>query len=123
MSQKTIMIVDDAASVREVVVLSLARAGFDVLQAGNGREALSKLVGQKINLIITDLNMPEMDGISLIRSVRKLPAYRFTPIMIMTTENEEARKRQGQEAGAKAWVTKPFRPDQLMLAVNKLCLP
>jgi two-component system chemotaxis response regulator CheY len=120
---KTIMIVDDSASMRDVVGIALKGAGYDVLEGRDGRDALTKLTGQKLHLIITDVNMPNMDGISFVKAVRLLPAYRFTPIMILTTESEEARKREGQAAGAKAWVVKPFKPDQLLGAVKKLCLP
>jgi two-component system chemotaxis response regulator CheY len=120
---KTIMIVDDSSSMRMVVGIALKGAGYTVLEGRDGRDALAKLTGQKVHLIISDVNMPNMDGISFVKEVKQLPAYRFTPIIMLTTESEEAKKREGQAAGAKAWVVKPFKPDQLLGAVQKLCLP
>ncbi len=120
---KTIMIVDDSASMREVVGIALRGAGYAVIDGRDGKDALSKLTGQKVNLIISDVNMPVMDGISFVKAVKQLPAYKFTPIIMLTTESEESKKREGQAAGARAWVVKPFKPDQLLGAVAKLCLP
>lgn len=120
---KTILIVDDSASLRQVVAIALKTAGYDVTEASDGRDALAKLNGQKINLIISDLNMPNMDGISLVKAVKQLPNYRFTPIIMLTTESQQQKKTEGQLAGAKAWVTKPFQPEQLIAAVGKLILP
>ena len=120
---KTIMIVDDSTSLRQVVSITLKGAGYDVLEARDGNDALSKLTGQKIHLSISDVNMPNMDGISFVKAVKLLPAYKFTPIIMLTAESEESKKREGQAAGAKAWVVKPFKPEQLLGAVQKLCLP
>jgi two-component system chemotaxis response regulator CheY len=120
---KTIMIVDDSTSMREVVGIALKSAGYAVLEGRDGKDALAKLTGQKIHLIISDVNMPNMDGISFVKAVKQLPNYKFTPIIMLTTESEETKKREGQAAGAKAWVTKPFQPAHLLLAVQKLCLP
>ncbi len=120
---KSILIVDDSASVRQVVAISLRGAGYEVIEGCDGKDALSKLKGQKVHLIISDVNMPNMDGISLVKAVKQLPAYKFTPIVMLTTESQEAKKREGQEAGAKAWVVKPFKPEQLMAVVQKLVLP
>jgi two-component system chemotaxis response regulator CheY len=120
---KTIMIVDDSASVRQVVGIALKRAGYDVIEAGDGQQALARLTGQKINLIISDVNMPNMDGISFVRAAKQLPAYRFTPIVMLTTEVNESKKQAGKEAGAKAWMVKPFQPEQMLAAVNKLVGP
>ncbi|MCM5679926.1 response regulator [Schlegelella sp. S2-27] len=120
---KTIMIVDDSSSLRQVVGIALKSAGYEVIEAADGKVALTKLDGKKINLIISDVNMPNMDGISLVRAVKQMPAYKFTPIVMLTTENQDSKKREGQEAGAKAWVVKPFKPDQLVAAVQKLVLP
>ena len=120
---KTIMIVDDSASLRQVVGISLRGAGYDVLEGCDGVDALRKLTGQKVHLIISDVNMPNMDGISLVKAVKQMPAYKFTPIVMLTTESQEEKKRQGQEAGAKAWVVKPFKPEQLIGVVQKLVLP
>lgn len=120
---KTILVVDDSASVRQVVGLTLRGAGYDVVEGVDGRDALTKLDGRKIHLIVSDVNMPNMDGITFVREVRKLPAYKFTPIMMLTTESDEAKKREGQAAGARAWVVKPFQPPQMLAAVSKLVLP
>ncbi len=120
---KTIMIVDDSASMRQVVGIALKSAGYAVLEGCDGRDALAKLTGQKIHLIISDVNMPHMDGIDFVKAIKQLPAYKFTPIIMLTTESEESKKREGQAAGAKAWVVKPFKPEQLLMAVQKLCLP
>jgi two-component system chemotaxis response regulator CheY len=120
---KTIMIVDDSASMRQVVGITLKGAGYDVLEGIDGLDALAVLKGQKVHLIISDVNMPNMDGISFVKAVKLLPAYKFTPIIMLTTESEENKKVQGQAAGAKAWVVKPFQPAQLLMAVQRLCLP
>lgn len=120
---KNILIVDDSASVRQVVSIALRGAGYEVQEGCDGKDALSKLKGQKVHMIISDVNMPNMDGISLVKAVKQLPAYKFTPIVMLTTESQEAKKREGQEAGAKAWIVKPFKPDQLLGVVQKLVLP
>ena len=120
---KTILIVDDSASLRQVVGISRRGAGYDVIEACDGRDALAKLTGQKVHLIVSDVNMPNMDGISLVRAVKQLPAYKFTPIVMLTTETTDEKKKAGQEAGAKAWVVKPFRPEQLLAVAQKLVLP
>ncbi|CCE24797.1 MULTISPECIES: response regulator [Methylotuvimicrobium] len=120
---KTIMIVDDSASIRQVVSIALKGGGYDVLEACDGKDALNKLKGQKIHLIITDVNMPNMDGITFVQEVKKLPDYKFTPMMMLTTEAAEDKKQAGKAAGAKAWLTKPFQPQTLMTAVSKLVLP
>lgn len=120
---KTIMIVDDSASLRQVVGIALKGAGYNVIDACDGSDALSKLTGQKIHLIISDVNMPKMDGITFVSQVKLSPAYKFTPVIMLTTESDESKKRQGQAAGAKAWVVKPFKPDILLSAVQKLVLP
>ena len=120
---KTILIVDDSESVRKVLGILLKGAGFAVLEAEDGKDALAKLSGQKIHLIVSDVNMPNMGGIELVKAVKQLPNYKFTPIIMLTTESQEASKREGQAAGAKAWVVKPFKPDQMLSAVQKLVLP
>ena len=119
----TILIVDDSASVRQVVSIALKGAGYDVIAGVDGKDALTKLNGQRIHLIISDVNMPNMDGITFVAEARKLPAYKFTPIIMLTTESQEEKKRQAQAAGAKAWVTKPFQPEQMLSAVAKLIAP
>ena len=120
---KTIMIVDDSASMRQVIGIALKGEGYTVIECREGKEALSKLTGQKVHLIISDVNMPVMDGITFLKEVKQLPNYKFTPILMLTTESEESKKREGQAAGARAWMVKPFKSDQLLSAVQKLCLP
>jgi two-component system chemotaxis response regulator CheY len=120
---KTILIVDDSASVRQVVGIALRGAGYDVIEGADGADALGKLDGRKIHLIVSDVNMPRMDGITFVKECKKLPDYKFTPIIMLTTESQEAKKREGQAAGAKAWVVKPFQPAQMLAAVSKLILP
>ncbi len=120
---KTVLIVDDSISMRQVVRMALGSAGYEVIEAEDGRAALQKLNGKKIHLIISDVNMPNMDGISFVKEVKASPSYRFTPIIMLTTESQEEKKQQGKSAGAKAWVVKPFRPEQLLSAVSKLVLP
>ena len=120
---KTIMIVDDSASLRQVVGIALRGAGYDVLEASDGRDALGKLKGQKVHLMISDVNMPNMDGISFVKAVKQIPAYKFTPVVMLTTESQDSKKKEGQEAGAKAWVLKPFKPEQMIGVVQKLVLP
>ena len=120
---KTILVVDDSASLRQVVGIALKGAGYDVMEACDGKDALGKLNGQKIHLIISDVNMPNMDGITFVTEAKKLPDYKFTPIIMLTTESGENKKSAGQAAGAKAWVVKPFQPAQMLAAVSKLIMP
>ncbi|HUX91913.1 MAG TPA: response regulator [Gallionellaceae bacterium] len=120
---KTILIVDDSTTLRQVVSIALKGAGYDVIEASDGKDALDKLTGQKVHLIISDVNMPNMDGITFVSEMKKLPAYKFTPVIMLTTEAGEDKKTAGQAAGAKAWVIKPFKPEQMLDAVSKLILP
>lgn len=120
---KTILIVDDSATLRQVVSIALKGAGYDVIEGADGKDALTKLTGQKVHLIISDVNMPNMDGITFVSEVKKLPAYKFTPVIMLTTEAGEDKKAAGQAAGAKAWMVKPFKPEQMLNAVSKLILP
>ena len=120
---KTIMIIDDSASLRQVVGIALTSAGYDVLEACDGQDALDKLTGIKIHLMLCDVNMPNLDGISFLKALRQNSGYKFTPVIMLTTEAGEEKKREGQAAGARAWVVKPFKPEQLLLAVSKLILP
>ena len=117
---KTIMTVDDSASVRQMVSFTLNSAGYEVLEACDGKDALAKLNGDKVNMIITDLNMPNMDGIDLIRNVRGDSGYKFVPIVMLTTESQAEKKLAGKEAGATGWIVKPFKPEQLVAVVKKL---
>ncbi len=120
---KTILIVDDSISLRQVVSIALTNAGYEVIEACDGKDALTKLTGQKVHLMISDVNMPNMDGITFLKAVRLNPSYKFTPVIMLTTEAGEEKKKEGQAAGARAWVVKPFRPEQLLVAVSKLILP
>ena len=120
---KTVLIVDDSMSLRKVVSIALTAAGYEVLEAGDGQAALDQLEGQKIHLILCDVNMPVMDGMAFLRALRLLPSQKFTPVIMLTTECGEDKKREGQVAGARAWMLKPFRPQDLLLAVAKLILP
>ncbi|KPW90932.1 MULTISPECIES: response regulator [Pseudomonas syringae group] len=120
---KSVLVVDDSSSVRQVVGIALKSAGYDVIEACDGKDALGKLTGQKVHLIISDVNIPNMDGITFVKEVKKLASYKFTPIIMLTTESQESKKAEGQAAGAKAWVVKPFQPAQMLAAVSKLILP
>ncbi|MCG2582980.1 response regulator [Massilia sp. TS11] len=120
---KTILIVDDSASVRQVVGITLRGAGYQVLEGCDGEDALRHLDGPKIHMIISDVNMPRMDGIAFLKRVKTHPQARFTPVLMLTTESAEEKKREGQAAGARAWLTKPFKPEVLLSAVQKLVLP
>lgn len=120
---KSILIVDDSASLRQVVNLALTRAGYQVTEATDGEDAIRKLDGRKFNLIVSDVNMPRMDGISFVREVKANARYKFTPIIMLTTEGQAEKKEQGRAAGAKAWIVKPFNPSVLLDAVSKLVLP
>lgn len=117
---KTIMTVDDSASIRQMVGLVLMEQGHKVLEAGDGKEALATLQREKADLVITDLNMPNMDGITLIKSLRAQPAYRYTPILMLTTETQQEKKMQGKAAGATGWIVKPFTRPQLVGVLNKV---
>lgn len=120
---KTIMIVDDSPSLRQVVSIALKGAGYDVVEACDGSDALGKLDGKKINLIISDVNMPKMNGIEMVKEIKQMSNYKFTPIIMLTTESQDQMKEQGKQAGVKAWVVKPFKPDQMLDAVSKLIAP
>lgn len=119
----TILIVDDSITMRRMVGATLGDAGYEVLEGRNGEEALQRLAAAPsggVDLIITDLNMPVMDGMSFIRQVRSLGPYRFTPILVLTTEGREAFREQGKAAGATGWIVKPFYPDQLLRVIQKV---
>jgi two-component system, chemotaxis family, chemotaxis protein CheY len=116
---KTILTVDDSASVRQMVKFTLTEAGYAVLEAVDGRDALVKLASP-VNLVITDLNMPNLDGIGLIRSVRANPACKGLPIIMLTTESQESRKQEGKAAGATGWIVKPLTTQQLLAVVKRV---
>lgn len=115
-----ILAVDDSAAMRQMVQATLTSAGYDVLQAKDGREALDIAGSQEIDLVITDVNMPQMDGLALVRQLRGLPGYRHTPLLVLTTEATPERRMQGREAGATGWLVKPFNPERLLATVAKV---
>ena len=117
---KKIMVIDDSASLRESVLDALAGAGYEVAGAADGKEALGMLDGRKVDLMICDVHMPRMDGLTFVKEVKQLAGYRFVPIIMLTTESSEKSRLAGLMAGAKAWVVKPFRPEQILHAVAKL---
>jgi len=117
---KTILSVDDSASVRQMVKLTLTGAGYNVVQAGDGVEGLAKAKDSAVDLVVTDLNMPGMNGLGLIRELRKLPAYKGVPIIFLTTESDAAMKQEAKAAGATGWITKPFQQEQLVAVLRKV---
>lgn len=117
---KKIMTVDDSASVRQMVSFTLREAGYEVVEASDGKDALSKISGTQFNLIVTDLNMPNMDGIELIRNLRSSGTHKFVPIIMLTTESQDSKKLEGKSAGATGWIIKPFRPEQLLAVIKKV---
>jgi len=117
---KTIMTADDSASVRQMVGFTLREAGYEVVEAVDGRDALDKMAGSSVNMLITDLNMPNMDGIELIRNVRAQQQFKFMPIIMLTTESQDSKKQEGRSAGATGWIVKPFKPEQLVAVVKKV---
>jgi two-component system chemotaxis response regulator CheY len=116
----TILAVDDSASMRQMVAFTLQGAGHKVVEAVDGKDALAKAQKGGHDVVVTDVNMPNMDGITLVRELRKLPAYKFTPILLLTTESAPERKAEGKAAGATGWLVKPFNPDQLVATIKKV---
>ena len=116
----TALVVDDSTSMRQMVSFTLKESGFDVIEAGDGQEALNNVEGKAVNVVVTDLNMPVMDGMTLIKQLRSKPEYKFTPILMLTTESQDSKKQEGRAAGATGWIVKPFNPEQLMQVVNKV---
>jgi two-component system, chemotaxis family, chemotaxis protein CheY len=117
---KKILAVDDSASMRQMVTFTLKNAGFDVTEAKDGQEALDIAKTRQYDVIISDVNMPVMDGITLIKNLRQLPQFKFTPILMLTTESGSEKKMEGKAAGATGWIVKPFNPDQLLAVINKV---
>ena len=118
---KCVLVVDDSETVRQVLQLTLSNAGFDVIEAEDGDDALNKLFSAPVvDMLITDLNMPNMDGLELIKKIREDKKHRFTPIVMLTTESSEEKKRAGREAGASGWIVKPFKPEQLLKVVKMI---
>ena len=115
-----VLAVDDSASMRQMVSFTLKSAGFEVVEACDGMDALDKAKDSDIDLVISDVNMPNMDGISLIKELRALPQFRYTPMLMLTTESSNDKKSMGRQAGATGWIVKPFNPEQLVKTVNKV---
>ncbi|MFB9887570.1 response regulator [Balneatrix alpica] len=115
-----ILAVDDSASMRQMVAFTLKGAGYKVTDAVDGMDALSKAKTQKFDLVLTDINMPNMDGITLVKELRALPNYKFTPILVLTTESTDDKKMSGKAAGATGWLVKPFNPDKLLATIKKV---
>ena len=118
---KKILTVDDSKTMREMVSFTLKAAGYEVIEAEDGKMALAAINGIKVDAVITDLNMPHMNGFELIRSLRGDPNYKFVPILMLTTEGEDSKKQEGKAAGATGWIVKPFNPDKLVEVVRKVC--
>ena len=118
---RTILTVDDSATVRQMVSFTLTAAGYNVIEAKDGQDALGKLAQPvSLSMVVTDLNMPVMDGIGLIQRLRAHAVYKYVPIVVLTTESEQAKKQAARSAGATAWIVKPFRPEQLAAVVQKV---
>jgi two-component system chemotaxis response regulator CheY len=117
---KTVLIVDDSTSMRQMVAYTLKQAGFGVIEGSNGQEALQKLDTQRVELIITDLNMPVMDGITFIKHVRSRASSKGTPVLMLTTESQESKRQEGKAAGATGWIVKPFHPDKLLNTIARV---
>ena len=116
---KTILTVDDSVSVRQMVAFTLKGAGYSVIEACDGRDALGK-INSEVRLVITDLNMPVLDGIGLVRGIRASAASKYVPIIVLTTESQDSKKQEAKAAGATGWIVKPFKPDQLLAVVKKV---
>ena len=117
---KTALVVDDSNSMRQMVSYTLQQAGFETIEGANGVEGLARSAEKAFDLVITDLNMPEMDGIAFIKELRAKPDYRFTPVLMLTTETQDSKKQAGKEAGATGWITKPFNPERLLQVIQKV---
>jgi two-component system chemotaxis response regulator CheY len=117
---KTILTVDDSASMRQMIKMTLSTAGYNVIEAGDGTQGLATARASAVDLVLTDLNMPGLDGIALIRELRKLPSYTGVPIVLLTTESDAERKQIAKAAGATGWITKPFEPQQLVSVTKKV---
>jgi two-component system, chemotaxis family, chemotaxis protein CheY len=117
---KSILAVDDSASIRQMVGFTLKSSGYEVVEAVDGMDGLDKAKGKSFNLILTDQNMPRMDGLTLIKTLRAMPQYKTVPILMLTTESSDAMKQQGRAAGATGWLVKPFDPQKLVEVVKKV---
>lgn len=116
----TILAVDDSVSIRKMVSFTLKKAGYEVIEADDGQDGLDKARAHKVNLVLTDQNMPRMDGLTLIKSLRALPEYTKVPILMLTTESSDAMKAQGKAAGATGWMVKPFDPQKLLDVISRV---
>ena len=117
---KIIATVDDSASIRQMVNFTLTSAGYEVIEAVDGQDAMAKLSGKRVDMVLTDLNMPNMNGIELIRALRADAGFKFTPLVLLTTESQADKKQEGKAAGATGWIVKPFKPEKLLAVVKKL---
>ncbi len=117
---KTVLAIDDSASIRQMVAFTLKSSGYDVIEAVDGQDGLDKAKSKSVNLVLTDQNMPRMDGLTLIKSLRAMPQYKGTPILMLTTESSDAMKAQGKAVGATGWLVKPFDPQKLVDVVKKV---
>jgi len=115
-----ILAVDDSASMRQMVSFTLSGAGYDVTDAADGQQALNAAKQTTFDVVVSDVNMPVMDGITLIRELRKLPQYRTTPLLMLTTESSGNKKMEGKQAGATGWIVKPFNPEQLLKTIQRV---
>jgi len=114
------LVVDDSVTIRQMVAFTLKDAGFSVVEAGDGQEGLERLAAQRMDLIITDLNMPRLDGIGFVRALRSLPASKYTPVLLLTTESQESKRQEARSAGATGWIVKPFHPDKMLQVIRKV---
>ncbi|RUQ74298.1 response regulator [Azospirillum doebereinerae] len=119
--KKKVLTVDDSRTMRDMVAFTLKGAGYEVVEAADGQQAMTAIAANKVDLVITDLNMPVMDGLTLIRKLRAIPAHRTLPILMLTTEADDKKKAEGRSAGATGWIVKPFNPDKLVSVVQKVC--
>ncbi len=117
---KLIMTVDDSASIRQMVSFTLKKAGYQVVEAKDGQDALNKIKSQPVKMLITDLNMPNLDGLGLIKQVRAIATFKYIPIIMLTTESQDSKKKEGKQAGATGWIVKTFKPDKLLAVVKKV---
>lgn len=118
--KRTVLIVDDSVTIRQMVSFTLEQAGMAVVAAADGQDALERLGNGRVDLVITDLNMPRMDGIALVKELRRRPASKYTPVLMLTTESQETRRQEGRAAGATGWIVKPFQPDKLLQVIAKV---
>ena len=117
---KRILAVDDSATMRQLVRMTLTRAGYEVVEAEDGAKGLQKATGETFDMVLSDINMPNMNGMDLLRNLRQMAQYKFTPIVLVTTESQLEKKQEGERAGATGWIVKPFEPEQLLAVIAKV---